>query len=319
MQLQLNWIKATWLPQRVCSVILLGLSLGACTSEEAEKAKLAAAAIKSAHASAVSSYSTLYLRGAGVEDRPLEQRISELAQREIARASADGTVHETNEERRERLRKELMGDPPSVRAQQAAETEMAPVSQILRALEQAAADYAAAWPFGTQQFICLKDSATALAAGLKRSTLRFNSFEGTRPSGNLYVQLASESNDAARKISQATATKDLAATIEQTSKLRAIYVEEREANAKVQATFALAAQSANNLGRAIDGIATVSIGEILNLIASVVPQLAALNSQADADRIAQKLQITLGKVNGDTWLSHLAEQPTGYTFKCKQP
>lgn len=282
-------------------VVATSLLTGGCSPEDAKAAKTAAAALKLQVESALKVYADLIVRAMSLPPTP----VSDDIQRVVVQSQADSKTPgwEADEDR---LRQQFAPRDPAQNARNLYRAETADVTKAVADIDAAAADYEAAWPFGSNDFVCLKDGIFRLTHSL-RDVAR--SLDAPPAAGRRYKALAVESELAVRKYTALIKAGNNVAAAVALQNYRELLIAERQANADAQAAFVRAAQSAADLHGAIEAIQNVTLAEVLRLIQRYAPGLSRLDESIDGEAIAKKAGVVLGKVSQSPWLDRYANLP----------
>lgn len=288
------------------------LMLVGCSPEDAEAAKAAAAALKNRVEVALNMYADLIVR-ADFEP-PMSQET--LIQGITEQAIADSRKFPTWKPDPERLRRQLADVDPREKARARFKTETKQISDVIGDIDSAAKDYEAAWPFGSEQFVCLKQGVFKLARNLREVA---GSFDPDATPKKRYLRLEIDSLTALDRYEAAIRKSDGVAAATAIQGFRDMMRAEEKANENVQAAFVQAAQSAAELYAAIESVENVTFADILKIVQRYAPGLSRLDDSIDGAAIAKKAGVALGKIQKSDWLKRFADQVVpSASAKCKQ-
>jgi hypothetical protein len=283
-----------------------------CSPDDAKAAKAAAAALKLQIETALSAYSNLILR-AGLESQEQTQKDIKTF---MAQTRADAKAGKW-EEVAEMARKQFTAYDLATTVRGRFRENTADITTAVAYIDAAAADYEAAWPFGSGDFVCLSESVYLLTHSLREVARSFDAPPmAGKPGGKRYKPLVVESDLATKNYVALLNSGDEVAAAVALQGYRELMLAEKKANADVQAAFVRAAQSAADLYSAIEAVKNVTVTEVLRLIQRYAPGLTSIDDSIDGEAIAKKAGVVLGKVSQSSWLDRFATKPLSGP-KCK--
>lgn len=287
------------------------LVLGGCSPDDAAAAKAAAAALKNRVNVALSIYADLIVRGNF--ETPVSQE--EITKGIVTQAMHDAAAQPAWKPDRARLREQLTQSDPRDKARATFKKNTKEISEILDAIDASAIDYEAAWPLGSEQFVCLKQGVFRLASNLRKVAGSFDQ----DASSSRYVKYEFDGLAAQTNYGNAIKKADGVAAATALQSFRELMRTEEKANQDVQAAFVQAAQSAADLYTAIESVEKVGLADVLQIVQRYAPGLSRLDESIDGAAIAQKAGVALGKVEKSDWLKRFSENniPSA-TVKCKE-
>ncbi|WP_411883156.1 hypothetical protein [Polaromonas sp. YR568] len=284
--------------------------LAGCSPEDAQAAKAAAAALKARVDNAINMYAELMAQARVEKPMPEEEIISGVVAQAMKDAKDPGWKPDLKN-----LRSSLADTDPRADIKKNLKAQTADVARELGRLESTAADYEAAWPLGSEQFVCLKENIFNLTKNLRSVATSFNADGGAR-----YTEFSIGSREARDRYVTALRAADGAAAAASLQSIRQVFRSEAKANEDVQAAFIQAAQSSADLYNAIESIETVSFSDVLKIVQRYAPGLSRIDDSLDGAEIAKKAGVVLGKIKNDEWLTRFSEQSLPRAgIKCKTP
>jgi hypothetical protein len=289
------------------------LMLAGCSPEDAAAAKAAADALERRVNVALNMYADLIVR-ANFEP-PMSNEA--LIQGIVGQAIKDSGKSPSWQPDPARLRRQLADVDPREKGRARFIGETKQITDVVGDIQSAAADYEAAWPFGSEQFVCLKQGVFKLARNLREVA---RSFDPDATPKKRYLPLDIDSSTALDRYEAAVKKPDGAAAATALQGFRDVMRAEAKANEDVQAAFVQAAQSAADLYAAIESVENVTLTDILKIVQRYAPALSRLDDTIDGAAIAKKAGVALGKLQkSDDWLKRFADQPIpSASVKCRQ-
>jgi hypothetical protein len=281
------------------SVALSCLLVAGCSPDDAKAAKVAAAALKQQVDAAINAFSALVVRA---KARPAKTPGEIIARR----VNSDRAEYETNaawQADAPTIERELVRGSDADVIRQGMTVETVRLVQSMQNIADAAADYEAAWPLGSREFVCLKSGIFALTKNLREVAASFD------PGRASYQTLIVERAPFVPGYVKAVQGKDAVAATTMLHGYRDVLFAEMKANADVQAAFVRAAQSSADMYAAIESVESVSVADVLRLIERYAPGLSKLDDSIDGDAIAKEAGVVLGKVDDSKWLKRFADMP----------
>lgn len=299
-------VRALMLIAMACAALLLG----GCSPDDAAAARVAAGALKARVQIALAAHSELLVRAMFEAPDSDEQLISH----EVGQALKDGAQAGWRPDQ-DRIRFKFSRRDPRAAARAAFASQTGPVTEAMADIEAAAADFERAWPFGAEQFVCLKEGVFELTRNLRRVAV---SFDQDGAGGRRYVRLRVPAEVALDRYAVAVRGGNGVAAATALQGFRQLVRDEERANEDVQAAYVQAAQAAGELYQAIEATERVSLVDAVKLVQRYAPMLSGLDPSVDGEGIARKAGVTLGKIDGSDWLKRFAGQPVpGAAIKCR--
>lgn len=294
-------------------VAAASLLLVGCSPEDAQAAKVAAAALKSQIDVALNAFADLIIRG-NLEPPPApEDVVKGIVGQALKDAAPNPGAWKPDPAR---LQRELAGRSAADAARKLFRNETGDITKAVGDIDAAAADYEAAWPFGSEQFVCLKSGVFRLTKSLREVA---RSFDADAKPSRRFQELFIEKQISLDKYEAAIRKGDGVSAAATLQGYRDILGAEAKANADVQAAFVRAAQSSADLYTAIESVENVSLADVLRIIQRYAPGLSKLDESIDGEAIAKRAGVVLGKVGQNPWLDRFANQPIpSVGVKCKQ-
>jgi hypothetical protein len=287
---------------------LASLLVSGCTPDDAKAAKSAATTLRLQVDAALKAYKDLLLRAILEPAVPREELMSNYVALDITRATGNTgwTIDKPTIEGRLQ-RTDWQGE-----AAKAFYENAGAVVTDMKNVEDAATYYEAAWPLGSQEFVCLKGGVLQLAKNLGDVAGKLD------PNGALYKSLDSEKIPARRRYQDAVRAQNAVTASAALHAYDSLLIAEAKANTDTQAAFVRAATAATELYSAIEAIESVSVSDILVLIQTYGAGVSKLDDSIDGEAIAKKAGVVLGKVGKSKWLAELANKPLPkLNVKCK--
>lgn len=294
-------------------VAAAGLLLSGCSPEDAQAAKIAASALKRQVDVALNAFAELIIRANLEPPSAPEDVVKDIVGQALKDAAPNPDAWKSDPAR---LQQQLAGRNAADAARQRFRNETSDITKAVGDIDAAAADYEAAWPFGSGEFVCLKSGVFRLTKNL-RDVAR--SFDADATPSRRFKELFIEKKVSLAKYEAAIRKGDGVSAAATLQAYRDILGAEAKANADVQAAFIRAAQSSANLYAAIESVESVSLTDVMRIIQRYAPGLSKLDESIDGEAIARSAGVVLGKVSQSPWLDRFANQPiTSVGVKCKQ-
>jgi hypothetical protein len=289
------------------------LILAACSPEDAAAPKAAAAALERRVNVALNMYADLIVRADFEPPMSQENLIQGIVRQALTDSGQSASWHPDQA----RLRGQLADVDPRDKARATFKSETKQITDVVGDIESAAADYEAAWPLGSEQFVCLKQGVFKLARNLREVA---RSFDPDATTKKRYLPLKIDSLTALDRYDAAVRKPDGVIAATALLGFRDVMRAEAKANEDVQAAFVQAAQSAADLYAAIESVENVTLTDILKIVQRYAPGLTRLDDSIDGAAIAKSAGVALGKIQkSDDWLTRFADQPIpSASVKCRQ-
>ena len=298
--------RAAW----YAAVLATALALGGCSKDDAAAAKVAAGALKYQVTLALDAHAEL-LAQALVEERETDDQIVSA---EVTRALATPN-RATWTPDQETIRSKFASEDARTRVRSRFHAQVQPVLEAVADLEASAAGFEAAWPFGADQFVCLKQGVFELTRNLRKVAVSFD-----RDARQRYVRLQVPSQLALDAYEAAVRQGDGVAAAARLLAFRELLRTEEKKNEQVQAAYVQAATATASFYQAIESVENVSLVEVLTIVQRYAPVLSRYDDTLDGEAIARRAGVTLGKVDKSEWLKRFAGGPLpGVTVACRQP
>ncbi|MES2946333.1 MAG: hypothetical protein V4772_25970 [Pseudomonadota bacterium] len=292
-----------------CVLVFIAVAITGCSPDDAQAAKAAATALKTRVDSAINMYAELIATATIEPQKPEEELIREGVAGGLIDAKAANWEPDLKA-----LRIYLADRDPRKKIKEAVTKNTQQVSLELKRIESTAADYETAWPLGSEQFVCLKENIFNLTKNLRNVAISFD------PGAPRYTEFSIDAKAAQTRYLKALRAGDGTSAAATLQAMRQVFRAEAKANADVQAAFAAAAQSSADLYTAIESIDTLTFADALKIVQRYAPGLTQIDDASNSDAIANKLGVTLGKIQSNAWLSKFSENAIPRTgIKCKTP
>lgn len=293
--------------------------LAACSSEDARQVAAAAAALRSASETAVGNFAQLQARArkAPASWSPMQDTTRIVAD-QLRQAQANPTAYSSVPANLHAAEMRKFLTPTPAAFDQRSMQILDPVLARARLMEAAAASYAKAWPLGTEHLVCMRSHLVAYGKGMRDAALLLNAPTDTAGPGVLYQRFDNELAELSIPLQQAASRNDPLRAAEAVERLKARLQEERRENARVQLAFARSAEAAAVAVDAIDRAGSINLADVLGTAQALLPRLSGLASPGEIDSAMTSLGAVAGQINGDAWLTQLANMPIG-TVACANP
>ena len=293
----------------VGAILATALALAGCSKDDAAAAKVASAALKHQVTLALDTHAEL-LAQALVEERETDDQIV-AAHVSRALASPNRTSWTPDQEE---IRGRFASEDARSRVRAQFSAQVRPILEVITGLESSAADFEAAWPFGAEHFVCLKQGVFELTRNLRTVAVSFD-----RDARQSYVRLRVPSQLALDAYESAVRQGNGVAAAARLLAFRELLRTEEKKNEQVQAAYVQAATASANFYQAIESVENVSLIEVLTIVQRYAPMLSRFDDTLDGDAIARRAGVTLGKVDKSEWLKRFASDPLpGITVQCKK-